>query len=87
MGEASKRKPRKKPNFLKRKRALSSTMAINELVGGYLSKTPTGGFGKPQSGKTILWGIQEPWFVAKQIDKGIMYIDTEGGSDAIWEDW
>lgn len=87
MAKADKPKSISRPMFLNRKRALSSVMAINNLIGGYLSKTPTGIFGSPEAGKSIMWGVQEPFFIAKQIDKGILYIDTEGGGDLMWEEW
>lgn len=61
-------------------------MGINNLIGGYLSKTPTGFFGAPEVCKSILM-VQEGFFLAKQIEKGIMYIDSEGAGDLMWEEW
>jgi len=56
----------------------SSLSGINKLtIFGYCRKTPYAIFGPPKEGKSI-FALQESLYLAKQMEKNILWIDTEG---------
>jgi hypothetical protein len=64
----------------------SSLQGINDMIFGYDREDMIALFGTWQSGKSLLV-MQEAAFVAKQMKRKILVVDTEGGAAKMWRLW
>lgn len=67
----------------------SSLNGVNKLLTfGYCKKVPVALFGPPKEGKSIFC-LQEALYLATQLNRNVLYIDTEGAGPVflkIWEE-